>query len=280
MALNLKDFHNFEVLASPLDLGDDQKQSDLEMQEMELESLATILNQIELQVLDKEQIFNEKDPFLAKITRVLRLSLIPNSAKKFVLLDEAKGITVELRCLPALDLVVALPESYPSSSGPLFLLQSHFYEGFKPFLYEQLGQKWSENYTVVYDLVVSVQDDVLNSFFDQSALGNVSLNEKGQAQFRFSASPAFNRVYQLSVEAQRRSFNNEEHACRICERNLLGNKFFFLSGCEHYFCHECVTAMVTQALDSMQISQLVCPDKDCRKNMNDLDIRNLGLSQA
>ena len=53
-----------------------------------------------------------------------------------MLVDEAKGITVELRCLPALDLLVALPETYPSSSGPLFALESPFYEGFKGFLYE------------------------------------------------------------------------------------------------------------------------------------------------
>ena len=38
--------------------------------------------------------------------------------------------------------------------------------------------------------------------------------------------------------------------------------------------------MVTLGIEQMQISQLVCPDKDCRKNLNDLDIRNLGLSQA
>lgn len=48
----------------------------------------------------------------------------------------------------------------------------------------------------------------------------------------------------MSMEAQRRTFNSEEHECKICTRKLLGAKFFFLSGCEHYFCFDCIKAMV------------------------------------
>ena len=69
---------------------------------------------------------------------------------------------------------------------------------------------------MVYDLVVCVQDDLLNAFFDQPDLGTVALNAKGQAQFTFGSSPTFTKVYELSVAAQRRSFNNEEHTCGIC----------------------------------------------------------------
>ena len=63
-------------------------------------------------------------------------------------------------------------------------------------------------------------------------------------------------------------------------RKLMGDKFFFLSGCEHYFCLECIKAMVSEGINSMQLSKLICGEVTCKKNLNDLDIRNLGLGQA
>lgn len=79
--------------------------------------------------------------------------------------------------------------------------------------------------------------------------------------------------------AQRRSFNNEEHQCNICMRKLLGDKFFFLSGCEHYFCMECIKSMAILAIKNCQIETLVCADAGCKKHLNDLDIKNMGLDK-
>lgn len=70
------------------------------------------------------------------------MSLIPNTNQKFVLVDTPKDIHVELRCLPALEIVIALPEFYPSSGKPLILLTTPFYDPFKTFLYEKLNEKW------------------------------------------------------------------------------------------------------------------------------------------
>ena len=35
--------------------------------------------------------------------------------------------------------------------------------------------------------------------------------------------------------------------------------------------------MVTFKINNMQINQITCPESSCKKNLNDLDIRNLGL---
>ena len=62
-------------------------------------------------------------------------------------------------------------------------------------------------------------------------------------------------------------------------RNLLGDKFTFLSGCKHFFCTECLIDMTMTQIEAGKVTTLRCADKDCLKNLNDLDMRNLGLSK-
>ena len=81
----------------------------------------------------------------------------------------------------------------------------------------------------------------------------------------------------MAVNAQRRTFNSEEHLCKICQKHFLGDKFFFLSGCEHYFCLPCMKEMVKFALNNRTVANLCCAEASCKKNLNDLDIRNMGL---
>jgi hypothetical protein len=93
---------------------------------------------------------------LNKIKKVIKLSLIPNCSKKILITDSPKDISIELRCLPALELHILIPESYPSNSGPMFLMTTPFYEPFKNFLYEKLCEKWNEGSIVVYECVYFV----------------------------------------------------------------------------------------------------------------------------
>jgi hypothetical protein len=95
------------------------------MIDMEIESLDSILNSNELQILDVSEKLTDENSTLVNdgIAKLLRLSLIPNCSKRFVLVDGPKDQRVELRCLPPLNLYLALPTSYPSHSGPLFRLQ-------------------------------------------------------------------------------------------------------------------------------------------------------------
>ena len=122
LPITLPAFSNYEHLLSPPSLDADQKQSNFETIESEIESLKTILNEQECFIHDKS-FFPPSEPYvLESIAQVIKLSLIPNSQKKFVLTDVPKGISVELRCLPAIELYVILPEFYPSSGMPLLLL--------------------------------------------------------------------------------------------------------------------------------------------------------------
>ena len=83
----------------------------------------------------------------------------------------------------------------------------------------------------------------------------------------------------LATQAHRRKFDEEQHSCPICMRDLLGSKFFFMSGCEHYFCTECITDMVVAKINDGQISQLTCCDQNCMKMFNDRDVKNLNLDE-
>jgi len=73
---------------------------------------------------------------LGKISKVFKLSLIPNCNKKFVIYDNAKDTAIELRCLPAVEIFLAIPFAYPSNIGPLFYMSTSFYDPFKKFLYD------------------------------------------------------------------------------------------------------------------------------------------------
>lgn len=52
-----------------------------------------------------------------------------------------------------------------------------------------------------------------------------------------------------------------------------------MSGCEHYFCTECISNMVVSKINEGQISQLTCCDQNCNKMFNDRDIKNLNLDE-
>ena len=52
-----------------------------------------------------------------------------------------------------------------------------------------------------------------------------------------------------------------------------------MSGCEHYFCKDCIKDMVVLKIKEGQIAQLTCPHASCKKMLNDRDIKNLSLDQ-
>lgn len=97
---------------------------------------------------------------------------------------------------------------------------------------------------VVYECTIFIQDEFLNSFFENGELGPIIINNKGQVQFKYNSSSDFQKVFEIAMEAQRRTFNSEEHECKICMKKLLGDKFFVLSGCDHFFCLDCIKTMV------------------------------------
>ena len=149
---SLPTFSNFDTFAQADQVDEETTQQNQEQCETEVESLQSILNEQECQVLQPSQYIQiDGEKYLDSLCSLTKFSVIPGFNNKFIMIDKPKDIRVELRCLPALELVVALPKQYPSHHKPLILLDSEFYAPFKEFLYEQLNAKWSEEQLMLYE---------------------------------------------------------------------------------------------------------------------------------
>lgn len=102
-------------------------------------------------------------------------------------------------------------------------------------------------------------------------------NSKQDVCLEYPTDLQFQKVFKASQQAFKRKFDAEEHYCGICARNLLGNRFFFLSGCEHFYCLECMQEAVEHDVSQGSVTQLKCPG--CAKPLNDLDVKQMGLAK-
>jgi hypothetical protein len=86
-----------------------------------------ILTDIEIEVYDSiesDKIDTSDDSERSKLTKMIKLSLVPKITEgvKFLIKDVPKDVNLELRSLPPVELFILLPDSYPSNSGPLFMM--------------------------------------------------------------------------------------------------------------------------------------------------------------
>jgi hypothetical protein len=146
-------FCNYDAFINAEDLGEETLLENKEMVEQEIESLEATLNSVELQHSSEPTNLNS-DADNGKILHSVTLSLVPKCAKKFIINDLQRGIKVELRCLPAIEIQAILPVQYPSNIGPLFHMSTDFYAPLKEFLYQKLNEKWAEiTSLVLYECV-------------------------------------------------------------------------------------------------------------------------------
>ena len=82
--------------------------------EGEIESLQSILNPQELKILDLE-FLQKSDEKLGRLQQLIKLSIVPNFEHKIYCRDNVKKLDVELRKLPALEVVIGLTPAYPSN---------------------------------------------------------------------------------------------------------------------------------------------------------------------
>jgi hypothetical protein len=76
---------------------------------------------------------------------------------------------VFIRALPAIELVLALPDSYPSNQRPLILQTNKFYREFgnyEEFMINTINEKWSEEMPVLYEIAIFLQDEFLEQYFE------------------------------------------------------------------------------------------------------------------
>lgn len=213
--LQLKNFFGYNKFKKSLatELTEDQIESNTFMIDQEIESMQSILDKQELVVYDAVgadliQTSDEKE--LSKLKKLVKLSLAPQSTQKFHIVDDAKGINLELRCLPPIEIFILLPDSYPSNAAPLYMIAESvnskklFYEPMCNFLYERLNERWSEDMIVLYDIVILIKDDFINGFLESDAFtanGKFKANSSGQIEIHYSSGQDFQKVYDDAMAA-------------------------------------------------------------------------------
>jgi hypothetical protein len=145
------------------------------MIDQEIESIQSILNEQELVVYDinatgdSTSLIQGEEAELACLRKLVKFSLIPQcNEARICMVDQTKGINLELRSLPPIEVFVLLPESYPSAGCPLFMMASSiasnslFYDSMRTFLYERLGEKWTADMLVLYECCIYIKDEFLD----------------------------------------------------------------------------------------------------------------------
>ena len=182
----------------------------------EIESLQMILNDKEIRVfdtIDSETIECVDENERSKLLKLIKLSLVPKMPEgiKFQIIDVPKDCKLELRSLPPIELYILLPESYPSNSGPLFMIPNTqnsnilFYDQLRNFLYERLIEKWSDEMIVLYECVYYIQDELFPAFIDSDAFSQKGSrfhrNSLGHIEVKYNSSNEFQKVFDDSVSA-------------------------------------------------------------------------------
>lgn len=108
---------------------------------------------------------------------------------------------------------------------------------------------------VLYDYTMLIQDELLENLEFKNGK-----KIKKDLKFEFTREADFIVFVTESQRAFKRKFDSEEHLCGICKRHLMGDKFFFLSGCEHFFCFECMQELIKFKINNGEVSQITCVD--------------------
>jgi len=247
--------------------------------EGELESLASILTELEFQKLDESSALAASAAnSLKDVLHVLHLSAVPNFDGKVHAKDKVKNMKLEFRKFPAIELTLVLTRAYPSSQAPLTALRGSFYQKFRPTLMQKLSEIWNPDSPAIYEMVCQMQDEIIPLLIAEYP-DDLVADANGDICLSFNNVKELEEASRQAYVAYRRSFDSEEHSCEICMRSLLGEKFTFLSSCEHYFCTECLKDLINDKINSGQIKLLKCAIAGCQKSLNDLDVKNVGLSK-
>lgn len=204
------------------------------MTEQEIESLKSILNENEVQMIKIADVASQDE--LAKdfvgldlkklqdndIRFLVRLSIVPKIEEGkvvFLFNDIVMKNEVLMRALPPVDLLIAVNSSYPSQSPPMFAQVTSFYKKWQTrmekFLIDQLNEKWSEEMPVLYEYAIYIQDEFLEAFFNE----NPDALEGTILRTDFKDSTSANMMINMAQKGYRRLFDEEQHNCQICTRD-------------------------------------------------------------
>ena len=178
----------------------------------------------------------------------MNLSIVPNFDGKVYAKDKVKNMALVFQKFPAIELTLCLVKAYPSSKAPLMAIKGPFYQRFKSTIMSKLAEVWMEDCPSVYEMVCCIQDEIVPAILEEYQ--TIFIPDGADVRMEFANAMELETAYEAAAKAFKRQFDAEEHTCEICTRRLLGDKFTFLTSCEHYFCTECLKAMIETQINS------------------------------
>ena len=157
------------------------------------------------------------------------------------------GQLVKVNHLPAVTLYIKYPPDYPSRNPPVFHISSIWLDPkFSQQINEKLLERFTQDFPVVYEWTLFLQDELVEVYSQQQmqarvlleqAHGQEETNKEGNSNGATSAEPSkkdpcqiflrssslLNDIEEFDVYQKRREFQQSEHECGICCLSYMGS---------------------------------------------------------
>merc|ERR1712226_102810 len=183
-------------------------------------------------------------------------------------------------------LTVVFPETYPSSSSPIFKISCLWLSPNQlRAIAVQLENMHKElkGEQIIYTWVNRLQTEL----FEALALDNIMITENydfsSDERVSTEETDPFSRfaeVVSYDFAMLEKEFVTEQQTCMICYNEEVGANFARLVPCLHHYCIDCITEYCVMHVEEGTIGQLRCPEDDCKNTISpDVLQRVLGDEQ-
>ena len=157
-----------------------------------------------------------------------------------------RGRSVQVTHLPAVTLYVKYPPDYPSRNPPVFHISSVWFDPkFSQQINKQLLERFSQDFPVVYEWTLFLQDELVEAYSHQQMRARVLLEQahdheemnkegdgndataepsmKDPCQIFLRSSSLLNDIEEFDSYQKHMEFQQSEHECGICCLSFTGS---------------------------------------------------------
>ncbi|XP_033738802.1 E3 ubiquitin-protein ligase RNF14-like isoform X2 [Pecten maximus] len=184
--------------------------------------------------------------------------------------------SIMLSHLTPLNLTVIFPPEYPACGPPKFTLSAIWLS------WQQLGalcamldKLWEESrgMPILYTWIDWLEN---NSFSFLGLQEHILLRETSPEdqvvdergiQDCLNIEEAVTTMMRYSAQEENYQFKRTDHECCVCFMEFPGADFYRMKQCGHHVCRECVQALCQIHVKEGTVTELVCPESDCKTDI-------------
>lgn len=178
-----------------------------------------------------------------------------------------------VRHLPPLLLEAEFGPGYPSTRQPTYLVTAPWARQAKlSQLCEELDGIWQPGSPVIFSWVAWLQERAQSAMELCSEGGRLQLELRDSSRCLVAGALAglanarrgLSDLLSCDEALARQAWEARVHRCQLCLSDQSGAAFMDLADCGHPFCADCVAEMFRVHLDTGRVSDIRCPQVDCR----------------